>query len=448
MHITIARTTVSAALVLLLGLSSCSDSETRHLALLNQAKVVIDLGMPEDGESASASIIDRVLRLFAGDAVAQTVPARFSSVTVRITGMDFTPIQKTFTAYGELSFNVPAGNLRHFEVTAKVISGALSAARSFRGTATASLEAGATVNLPVMMRVYETKLVIPDQNANRLYIIDSIFDNTPRIINTALLTLKFQGAPPAWWLGPIAPFAVDFDARGRIYFSMTQGNPPFSNCIFRINTISGDGLTPIVADEIAPILGIAIDRRRHNLYFGRSNGLLYVINLVSNQAGEVPIPFALSEIRGITVDESANYLYLACSDGVNYGILKLKPGDAADHIWMPVPDGLPDDQAFDVMIKKPYVYVTLFNTVSPANNALLQFRLDDLAPTGISLTGPTTDPFFGPRHFIAKMNRGFMVMDQDTTNPDNNRIIGFLTMGGLGWYPYQPPGLLAPFVFY
>ncbi|MBN2161101.1 MAG: hypothetical protein JW807_17070, partial [Spirochaetes bacterium] len=94
------RTILSLSVSLLLvslPIFSCSDTESRVPSYLKTAKVIINLGLPEAHATASQSIIDRVLRFFTSDAVAQEAPATFSSIFVRVTGPDMGPIEKTFS---------------------------------------------------------------------------------------------------------------------------------------------------------------------------------------------------------------------------------------------------------------------------------------------------------------------------------------------------------------
>ncbi|MBN2161100.1 MAG: hypothetical protein JW807_17065 [Spirochaetes bacterium] len=447
---------ILACMVLALGLS-CSDSESRVPAYLKTAKVIINLGLPEAHATASQSIIDRVLRFFARDAVAQTAPASFSSIFVRVTGPDMGPIEKTFSPGASISFEVPAGAVRQFEVIAYVAPGDPSAAVSFRGTGAASLPAGSTVSIIVAMSLYETKLVIPEYYNNRLYIIDSLVDTIPVTIYANTLAEKNSPEFSSWYtFMDIQPYDIDYDSLGRIYMS----NDPDVEyaCIMRMNTVNGDGVVPIVElSGMGQIYGIAIDRKRNLLYYGTDSNGIWSVDLSLKTERQLPLPIAysgLSMIRGIAIDEEGNCLYLTGSYGGFYGVLKFKadePENTDITRWTQLTSLEPTDETFDVLIKKPFVYVSQYSTSGGTNNNILQLAAADLTYTGTIMEGLiSVEPpifFFGPTRFVAKMNRGIRVMDQAPSLIDN-RIVFFLDMDGTGWYPYTPPALLSPFIFY
>ena len=80
--------TLSSLIILAVLCLSCSDSE-RRMGLLGQTStVIINLGLPDDLVMANPSMIDRIRRFFTKDAIAQTAPAAFSTVKVRITATD------------------------------------------------------------------------------------------------------------------------------------------------------------------------------------------------------------------------------------------------------------------------------------------------------------------------------------------------------------------------
>ncbi len=138
--------------IVLIGLIitfSCSDTE--HRIPIGSARVVINMGLPPETPDAELGLIERIRRLFVPDAIAQSAPAAFSSILVRVTGADIGAIEESFGPYSTISMNVPAGALRVFEVTAIVAPGDPSAAASFKGTASANCPAGQTVNVPVVM---------------------------------------------------------------------------------------------------------------------------------------------------------------------------------------------------------------------------------------------------------------------------------------------------------
>jgi len=82
-------------------LYSCADSESR-IPVAGNARVIIDLGLSPDQQTQQVSFLDRALRLFSREAVAaETAPASFSAITVRVTAPDIGFIEETFLHPGQ-----------------------------------------------------------------------------------------------------------------------------------------------------------------------------------------------------------------------------------------------------------------------------------------------------------------------------------------------------------
>src|SRR5271157_3286815 len=164
-----------AALIINFSMLSCSDSESKLSPLFKQTLVVLNLGMPPENPSAYDNTIwNKIRNFFVRDALAQTAPATFSNILVRVSGPDIGIIEQEFGPLGTISFSVPAGSLRQFEVIAYVSPLDPSAALSFRGTAIANLPEGETVSVPVLMTLNETKIVVPDFQNSRIATIDNM----------------------------------------------------------------------------------------------------------------------------------------------------------------------------------------------------------------------------------------------------------------------------------
>ncbi len=113
-------------------LASCSDSEQRLTNGDAMSKVILNLG----GASASS-----------GDRMAASAPSNITSVSITITGPGMPPMTTTDTTLGgTIELSVPAGPARLFAVEVTTINGVYS------GTAIASLPAGTTVSVPIIMQ--------------------------------------------------------------------------------------------------------------------------------------------------------------------------------------------------------------------------------------------------------------------------------------------------------
>ena len=296
---------LSILICLLTGASllSCADSESRS-SLAGDATVIINLGLPPDYETASSSIIDRVLRFFTSDAVAAVAPAAFANINIRVSGDGIGSIAKDFPPTSIISMTVPGGGLRTFDVTAQVAPGDPSAAITFHGTAVATVPGGETVHVPILMMVKETKLVIPDYYNQRLVMMDSI--NGANTI-TRNATQIFSTART------LNPHDVDTDARGRIYFSNPSATA--SGGIYRMDTIDSTWAAGTCVQLVTAASGvkyIAIDRKRNFLYYINEAGFNNLIQYnLANDSSHTLITGVLSLQPGtVCVDEDTGHLYV------------------------------------------------------------------------------------------------------------------------------------------
>jgi hypothetical protein len=408
---------VCGLLIFSVFMFSCSDSE-RRIGLSSQTStVVLNLDLPDKHAVAHTHILDRIFSFFVNDAVAQTAPATFSSVSVLVTGPDISTIQKTFTATGTISIEVPAGSLRGFDVTAYVDPADPSAAVSFRGTALANLPAGATVNVPVVMTLNETKLVIPDMQNRRIVIMNDITGSgwLPR-------TQADFG-----FLELFLVYDIDFDARGRIYFT-NSNNPTGEGGVWMMENIND--LTPqhIFTGQA---YAIAVDRVRNLVYFsaGSTQSEIWVWDGTTTTQLSSGTYF---QTNGIDVEQSTGLLYLACNISGYYFIAKYRPG-SGDITTYPASEGL-SEQVWDVVMKGGLVYATVINGSVPANNRVICLSSDLNESSLLELRRDDSSNFIGPKRFVAPLNRRFYVTDDSYST--NDAVVSFSNIFDIQWILY------------
>jgi hypothetical protein len=422
---------------------SCSDSEKRMAPLFNQTKVIIDIGLPAVHASVDNSIIDRILRFFTKDAFAQSAPpAAFSSVHVRVTGPDIGVIEQDFDPTGTISLNILAGSFRQFDVTAYVAAGDPSAALSFRGMAVANLPAGQTVSVPVVMALYETKIVLADDSTDtftpgRIVSIDNF--NIP---NWTVLTEPMLQA--AGYNGPdssFKPYDISFDSRGRIYIA----NNFTTIGVIRIDNIIGTNLiqsttTPVLrfGGSINPgIVTIAVDRIQNKVYF--SNGTFIYQSDLDGTNSVLKTSTMTTPIRGIDVG--------------NDGLLYVVAGNTLyKYNWQTNTilgqlNGL--DTPFDVITRPPYVYVA--NLLNVSGRQILQLTVNTDNSFTINsfygnryTTAENKNPgmFYGAHRFAAIRNDGLFIAD--STNPfvfpQLAKLVYLPNMTDTGWDTFGTTG--------
>ncbi len=417
---------------------SCSDSE-RRMGLLGQTStVVINLGLPADDTASDRFLVDRLRRLFARDAIAQTAPAAFSTIRVRVTAADIGVIEKEFNPYGTITLTVPAGSLRQFEVTAYVAAGDPSAATSFRGTAYANLPAGQTVTVPVAMGLNETKIVVPDWGNQCVVFIDNF--TTPNWTKRTVVEWTAVSSP-------FRPYDVDFDNRGRIYIAnnTTQG-------VIRVDDINGVNIIASSAGIFGGhgnIVTIAVDRVNQLAYFATTIAL-YRSNLdgsstISRSLSSTPISPSSHFIRGIDVD-AEGMLYIVAepmSAGTSY-IVKYNPATESQ-IGSSYSTSLANP--WDVIVRGSNIYVANYGQYS-AGYHILQFTFTNntfnlTAHNGSRSTLTTgTGYFYGASRFLAIRNDLFFIADSNhgATAIDYDKLAAFRDMAFTGWSTFGSYG--------
>ncbi|OHD71743.1 MAG: hypothetical protein A2W19_15475 [Spirochaetes bacterium RBG_16_49_21] len=417
-------------IIISLGPISCSDSESRMSPLLNQATVILSIGLPpEDPSAYNNSLGNKIRRFFVPDAIAQTAPASFSSILVRVSGPDFGVMEQTFGPSGTVSLSVPSGNFRQFEVIAAIASGDPSAALSFRGTAVANLPAGETVSIPVLMGLNETKIVVPDYYNNRIVTIDSMTGANWNARATLGSTSVTQ------------PTDVSFDARGRIYISLNS-----TNGVIRADNSNGTNATP--AFGAGGLQTIAVDRTNNILYYA-SSGALYKNSLDGTNEQSLLNFAPITAIYGI--DVYSNGLLLIVGTGVistvtpSYIILyDPNAGSRSGQTVVGQYTSASLNTPWDVMTVPPYIYVA--NLGGGANNQILRFSLDSnnsFIPQGNYGTfGTTATPgiFYGARRFLAIRNDALIIADSNTISL--SQLISISDISGANWTPFGTHGSL------
>ncbi len=409
-------------------LYSCADSESR-IPVAGHTRVIIDLGLSPDQQTQKVSILDRALRLFAREAVAaETVPASFSSITVRVTAPDIGVIEESFPPSGIVSMNVPAGSLRTFEVTALVsphnpdIPSTWTAAESFRGITRANLPSGATVSVPVLMKLETTRIIVPDYYQNRLVFLNDMGGSL-----NSLAYADYSGD----WVAITQPRDVDFDARGRIYFIYQYG-------LSRCDDLGGSGGQSLFYST--SLIAVAVDRTRDLVYF-TDGTTIFRRNLDGSLPGSLPDTVNtggfLTSILGLDVAPDGDVL-VAAMDLYTYnnGFFKLDSSVSQGGVKASFTDSqYISGMVPDIMSKGMYVYVL---NPYPPNEPYSMNLMQLVAGPGDSFTLvndgplPSNGSFANAGHFSSIRNDGLIIMDRTFGNPDS-KIIFMRDARGNGW---------------
>jgi hypothetical protein len=237
----------------------------------------------------------------------------FSSITVKVSGSDMSPVTATATGYaGSLSIQVPAGSGRLVELTAVPASGSTAPifAKSYFGSTTADLSEGQTTSVTIKLALSETKLILPGRES-----AESPF------------TLRMADSLKSAISSPFAeePNGIAIDQYGRLFVSNSDGY------VRRLTNLTGapDLLGPFPAYP-GPM---AYDAARNRLYVyctppEQGDPQLTFVDLsVSTSAySTVMIPegyYTYREYYPIAVDNDG-YLYIGLwNNEETFGIAKL-----------------------------------------------------------------------------------------------------------------------------
>lgn len=420
--------TIIIAFCLTAGFLSCSESERRGGLAGLTSTVIINLGLPDEHAAAGLSIADRIRRFFTRDALAQTAPATFSTVRVRVTGADFGLIEKDFAPYGALSVDVPSGSLRRFEVIATVAPGDLSAAASFSGTAEANLPAGGIVNVPVLMKLNETKIIAPDNGNARISMKDAMHGGW-RVNST------FQ-----------QPMDIDFDSRGRIY--VVDQN---SYYVWRLENIADTN--PVRISQIDWLYIVAVDRYRDRIFYSDEgsiwennlsgtnesaaknliSGSTSITSIYGMDAAPDGMLYIVGQVNIVTTQYTAIIRYDPSANSGNGAIVGTSVAITAITSRLSSPG--------DIQVKWPYAYVA--NAGGAAGYKILKVLISDGAFSlagsyGSQAAGSPTTPagsFYGPIQFTGLSNNGLFIMDDMAGYArlvfiEDSLVSGWDTVGG------------------
>ncbi len=399
---------------------NCSSHETSSVT------IKINLGLQkEKSVSYEKSVIDKILNIFESKAFAQTAPTNLTSLVLNVTGSGMDTITQEYveTFPSEITLSVPAGGGRLFEVLAYTPSATL------RGAVTRDLDPGAVVDIPIDMGLYETKIVIPDYQNNRLVQIDNDFSSTSWISKTGPdLGYMDDGGGTT-----INPYDVDFDSSGRIYIA----NYAYDDVdIFRIDSINSTTIVKITSISSYESTAIAVDRINNLVYFSTFSQL-HRCELDGNNLKSDFAMGGISNIRGLAIDNNG-IVYIAHSNTIS----AYNPGaetilDAASYT------GTGYEEAWDVSVKSSYIYLTVNDNYTSNNDYIVQLTFNSTLKTfneETRLPSVAIVDFYGPRKFLNHLGSAIIFMDEDSTY---DRIISVDDISGSGRINYGQNGIIA-----
>lgn len=432
--------------VLILTITACNKEDT--------ATIIIDLKSSELAKTGETTgFFDRLVNIltFSRKANAAT-PSNITSYQINITSPDMETITAEYPAdITSIVIKVPAGN-KTIALTANIDPSDARAVLAYTGSATVDLEAGETKNVTLTMMASETKLLIPDYYTSRIIQIDDMNGTNWKTLVKSQIT---GGVTLATF---IYLYDIAFDAQGRIYVANNTSTAS-NTTIFRIDSIPSSGsinATEIVnANNVPNVYWLAIDRKNSILYFTTSS-VLYS-SALDGTSRTARITLTGSNFYGINVDDDGN-VYIARSNLATINIV-----DKYNHLNFATPVATFNFSAHygvnayfprDVVVKSGNIFVAVDGSDLAARkivqlNSNLEF-IDDYG-SGANDTAP--GQFYGPCHFVAKLNRKLYIMDDgDLVVPYfslKDKLVSMDDIKGTNWTIYGSNGSdIGQFSFY
>ncbi len=405
----------------LLLMFSCSTEDT--------ARVTIKTGLSIQKQTTQMSIPDRIMSIFSTELFAAEPPSNISSLTLSITGPGMEDINYTSQPVSEIKLDVPAGADRKFTLSASTPSATL------RGEATVDLQSGEIKTISIDMLIYETRIILPDRNNNRIIQIDDIDGTGWKELNHT--PFSAIGLPNA---SQFVPYDTCFDNRGRIYIA-NNGFSTGEDIIIRINDFDNPGAEVFATGSGSGPVSVAVNKKTDYVYFATTTALYR--KHTDSAASAEPISFTATSpnIKGITLDNDG-FVYMALYTSSGNQILKINTELASGNTTVLVGSGL--STAWDVLFRDSYLYVANQSAVAATENKVLRYTLSGESSGFLHQPPDSSDSLAGPRRFVAILNRRFWLIDHAESGPPK-RLLSFNDFSGEDWQSYNGE---SPFLFY
>ena len=422
---------ILAALILSFSVLSCSPDG------VSKVTIRINLGLQNSAFNApKSSVIDRVFSFFVKRAEAQAAPANITSINLKITGPDMDTINKTYPAPVSdiITVEVPSGESRNFEVIVNIDPSDSRAVFSYIGTATRNLASGATITIPISMTVHETKIIIPDYMNQRIVQIDDMSGTN--------WSTRYRTDIGYTTASTFYPQDIDFDSRGRIYIANDTSESAGAYQVVIIDNITSTTSTLIIPSNSNGMDAMTIDRNNDFIYYVQGT-TIFRTNLDGTGSTSRSLSASIGLIRGMTIDYQGQ-LYIVGNNALGSPgifVYNYTTSTIVNSVTNATVTSL--STPYHLLIKSPYLYVVNPSTTG-SNNQILQLNLVTLqfiqGYGTYSLASTTQGNFYGPRHFVAVLNKKIYLIDEGPDNTLTSKLIAMDDINGTNWETYGTYG--------
>ncbi len=359
----------------------------------------------------------------------KAVSGEVASINVRVSGPGISRSETFSSGTEKIVIPLPEADNVRFDVEAEKKSVGSGPVYSYGEASYADLRRGETTEIDILMKPYETKVLIPDFGDGRVLQLDDL--------NVA--ESYYEIIPSGWeeFSPSASPNDAAIDGNGRIWISQESG--AVAAPLIRINDITDS--SPL-STSAANIDAIAYDRKNGFLYYVDGPSRLGRIDTGPDVPGSPqildPVPAAGDGIlsSAVAVDSEGHVYYMVLSSPA--ALYKYDPG--SDTLLATYSDSDFGFSTFDILVKNNHVYV--LNPDGPDGKLVIKLT------KGLGFAGSfgsTADPnvaggFYRPTRFAAPTSRDIYVIDDGAASdePYANRIIRFSDIDASGWKVFSP----------
>jgi len=367
----------------------------------------------------------------------ENVPASAQSIALTVNGSNMEEISKTLSASTTAVVMVPAGLSRTFSAQSSTVS------VTSKGETEADLLTVDDADVIISFELYETKLIIPDAENNRIVQIDDMTGSGWTVLDYADFGLG---------VSEFVPYDIDFDSQGRIYIANNYGTLAASKPqILRIDDFTDTTPDTIIQGMAKGVVSVAVDRKNELVYYSTDYSSPNTINRCDYDGTN----------NGVFVTGSYGFYGLAIDDE-NGSIYAVNDESDFISIWKFNSSGTGIDSGgsylsnpLDMIVRDSYVYL-----LNNGNYEILRLDKSDLSKDPSKKYGTQDDgnlpnnpgEFYGPRRFVAILNKKLTVTDEVAYDYKDRLVSLDDALDGSGWETYgangSGPGQFSFFVMY